>query len=89
MKKRRPHGDQRQDFQWENNFLDVIHIADNQRGGAIDTFRKQIEHDQTSEKNQRKLKPALPTRAPACLENDTENEGVNTGKSKWGVFWLE
>mgnify|MGYP000715806190 CR=1 FL=1 len=78
MKQRTAHADPGQHFEWEDHFFDVVDVGQDQAGGAAHAFRKQVEDHQACKQHQSKFGFGVAAAsAPAGLEDDAEDEGVN------------
>ena len=77
MKERRSQTNPGQDFEREDDLLDIVLVAHDQAWRPIDAFGKQVEDDQTGKQHECKFGFGVTAGAPACLEDDAEEEGVN------------
>ena len=78
MKQRRPQANPRQDFERKDDFLDVVLVAHDQARRPVDAFGKQVEDDHPGKEHQGKFSLRFAAGAPARLEDDAEDEGVNS-----------
>lgn len=77
VKQRAAHADPGQHLEWEDHFFDVIDVGQNQTRCTADAFRKQVEDDEAGKQQQGEFGFGVAATAPACLEDDAEDEGVN------------
>ena len=66
-----------QDFEREDDLLDIVLVAHDQARRPIDALGKQVEDDQTGKQHECKLGFGVTAGAPARLEDDAKEEGVN------------
>ncbi|MCY1310195.1 hypothetical protein D9M70_603640 [compost metagenome] len=78
MEERRAQGDPRQNLQWEHDLLHVVDVGQDQRGRLANALGKYVEHDQAGEKHHAELCHGSTVRIPAGLEDDAEDEGVDS-----------
>src|SRR5699024_9730923 len=65
-------------FQRENDLFHIVDVGKCQCRVAIDAFREESMHDQSNEKNDRKIRLAFrASYPPPCLENHREHERIN------------
>ncbi|MNF96905.1 hypothetical protein D3C84_797140 [compost metagenome] len=65
------------DFQREDDFLDIVDICKDERGGPVDTLGKQVKHQETCKEDKPKLSFGVTASSPSGFEDDTEDEGVD------------
>ena len=79
------HADDGQYFQREDDFLDVVDVAKDQAGGAVDDFGKQAVHDHANKQHHGELGFAFfAPYTPAGLEHHGKNKSVH-GQHEHGV----
>ena len=77
MEERSPQANPRQDFEREDDLLDVVLVANDQARRPVDAFCKQVEDDHPGKEHQGKLSLRVAACTPARLEDDAEDECVN------------
>lgn len=77
VKQGRQQRDKGKNFEREDDLLHVVGVGENQARRPVDALGKQVEDKQAGEEHQRKFGFRATAPAPARLENDAENEGVN------------